>query len=195
MRPQPAFEHGGQARGGGAHRREEVEFEALLPVAVGELVQTSGVAAAAHVVDEHVDAPELPECVLGQERCGVRVEQIGSHLHDAHAVRFGLQRGGGERVDAAGVEHEVRAFAGEVERDLLPDAAAGAGDDRDAVAQSELHQPSAATRSAYSMGSSSMSWPSGSRTKSDAPPSCRCRAAPRRRAARRARTWRGCRRR
>ena len=62
-----------------------------------------------------------------------------------------------ERVDAAGVQHEVRALAREVEGDLLADAAARAGDDGDAVAQSELHQPSVATRSAYAMGSSSMS--------------------------------------
>ncbi len=87
----------------------------------------------------------------------VGVEQVGGDLHDAHAVRLGLQRGRRQRVDAAGVQHDVGALAGEVEGDLLADAAARAGDDRDAVAQSELHQPSAATRSAYAMGSSSMS--------------------------------------
>ena len=120
-------------------------------------MQPGGIAAAAHVVDQHVDAAELVERALGDQRRGGGVEQVGRHLHDAHAVGLGLQRGRGERVDAAGVEHEVRALAREVEGDLLADAAARAGDDGDAVAQSELHQPSVATRSAYAIGSSSMS--------------------------------------
>ena len=41
------------------------------------------------------------------------------------------------------VQHQMGAFTREVERDLTTDAATRTGDDRDAVAQAELHQPSA----------------------------------------------------
>ena len=120
----------------------------MLPVVVGQLVQACRITAAARVVDEHVDAPELVERALGDQGRSVRIEQVGRDLHDAHAVGLGLQRRCRQRVDVAGVEHEVRTFAREVERDLLADAATRAGDDGDAVAHSEVHQPSDATCSA-----------------------------------------------
>ena len=78
----------------------------------------------------------------------VGVEQVGDDLHDAYAVRGGFVRSRLQRRLGAGVQHHVRALAREVERDLAADAAARAGDDRDTVAQPELHQPSVATRSA-----------------------------------------------
>ena len=109
------------------------------------------------VVHEDVDAPELVQRAFDDQRRGVGVEQVGDDPDDAHTVRLAFVRGLLQRRRVPGVQHDVGALAGEVERDLPSDAATRAGDDRDAVAQPELHHPSAATRSAYAMGSSSMS--------------------------------------
>ena len=85
---------------------------------------------------------------MRHELGGFHLDEVRDHLHHADAVRLRLVGGGRERRLVAGVEHEVRTLAGEVERDLTPDATTRAGDDRDPVAEAELHQPSDATRSA-----------------------------------------------
>ena len=60
--------------------------------------------------------------------------------------RDGAHTGRGERGDrvaqggvVAAAQHELAALGPEIERDLAADAAAGAGHDRDPVAEAEVH--------------------------------------------------------
>ena len=104
----------------------------------------------AHLVLNARNPAALESTAHECEAHGVRVVQVVADLLDHDAAPLVAERaveelgridilvnnaggGGGERIDAAGVQHEVRALAREVERDLLADAAARPGDDRDAV--------------------------------------------------------------
>ena len=80
--------------------------------------------------------PKLSTAVRDEPLAEVGVGDAADARHGLPAR--GLDRGdgllGGFGVEV--VDHDLRALAGQLQRDLAPDAAAGAGDDRDLALKS-----------------------------------------------------------
>ena len=103
----------------------------------------------AGVVDQDVDGAEARLGRGGRGRHRVHVAHVGGHGQHAHA-------GGGvdllgrllQRVLAAREQDDVHALVGEPARDVLADALAGTGDERDAAFESKFH----AMRPVYKTG-------------------------------------------
>ena len=91
----------------------------------------------AGVVDQHVDPAELRHRRVDERLALVGVGDVGGHgEHPAAGVADQL---GGllEAVGPAGAEHHVGAGLGQPLRERDPEAAGGAGDDRDLAVQPE----------------------------------------------------------
>jgi predicted transcriptional regulator len=113
----------------------------VLPVVVGGLGDRLA-AVAADVADHHVEAAEAAAGGVDQplgRPAGGDVEGQGL---DLDAVAASLGGGRLEIVGAAGAEDEVGALGGEAERNATADAARGAGDQGDLVAELEIHAAS-----------------------------------------------------
>src|SRR5690606_28497873 len=125
-----AFGHARQDRVVHVQRAVQVDRDDLLPQReVG--LQERHRAVPAGVVDQHVDRAG------GRGELRERVGDLAG-LADVDAVRPGAPAGGGDGVAGVGAAGRVQvedadpaAFVGESYRDGAPDAAAGAGDDRD----------------------------------------------------------------
>ncbi len=128
--------HPGQVCANQAYGRQDVDLEVAAPFGVVDL-QGRGGAEDTEVVDENIDRRhgrhhgrralfrgEIPRCA-------------GDHLAaglDAHRTD-----GGCDTVGAAAVYDDVRAGLGESDGDGLADALRGAGDQRGAAGQIDLH--------------------------------------------------------
>ena len=97
-------------------------------------------AAAADIVDQHIDSAMRAHRRIHQAGGVVRPGDIGDHRRDrgrrrAQPLRRTLQVG-----LATGGDHHVAAFRGETRGGCKTDAAAGAGDQCDAAGETEIHR-------------------------------------------------------
>jgi hypothetical protein len=116
----------------GAEGGEKVQLERRLEVGVGDAHEAVDARMhAADVVDEHVDAPVYLDRVCDEPRRPVGVEEVDRV--GAHAV-YPV-----ERLGATSTSHDEGSFARELTHHGQSDALARAGDDRDLVAQFQIH--------------------------------------------------------
>jgi hypothetical protein len=142
--PPLTFAHRRHRMADASHRAAQLVVEGAVPVLLGHGEETA-LRDVGGVVDQDVEAAKLGE---GFHKkifdCG-GVVQIGGNAQNP-AVRLGLERC--HRVGVArGVkacDHHMRAFLEQLCRDRVADAAIAAGDDRDAVSESEVHRCSCA---------------------------------------------------
>src|SRR5690606_34288414 len=91
------------------------------------------------VVDEHVDAPPLPQRRRDELGQGGGVGDVELHRQRLAAGLPHRLRRLRERLGAAAAEHDPAALGGEREGDGAADAAAAAADDGDLAAEPEVH--------------------------------------------------------
>jgi hypothetical protein len=121
-----------------AHRRHELEPEAVGPVLLGELEEVAAFRRAG-VVDHHIDAAEHLGRGRDQGRAGARLPQVGD-LDEHPAPRpLDLALDPLELARVARRDRDVHAFVGQARRDGAPDALARARDDRRLTAQIQIH--------------------------------------------------------
>jgi hypothetical protein len=115
----------------------EIGGEHAMPLLDWQIDDHAGPRGNAAVGHRDVERPERRLGLGHHAPAGLRVGDIGLDDHRAPAE---APDGGGRLLRGGGllpvVHGDVRALAGELERDRAPDAARGAGDERDAALES-----------------------------------------------------------
>ena len=119
--PAPALAHPGQGRSRRADGAEQVELERGLPDLVGHVLELANLAVA-DVVDEDVEPSVAFDRLLHDALRLARLREVGPQL-----------------AAAASGRHDGRSLGAQQLRGLEADAAGGAGDEADAVGETEVH--------------------------------------------------------